>query len=163
MAEVATQILSKMECTLRGTPHYPDDTEINCTTQQSHHDNNTDESRSKKPKANTAELVSLFRTSTIAGDVGTKDEDAMISPAGKAPPSLTRSISPTDSYEKSPVTPSRGPHAGLVEDRDARKKRKRSPEEDRRRLKCPYYLHKPERHRKGSCRGEGFADMGKLK
>jgi hypothetical protein len=53
------------------------------------------------------------------------------------------------------------------EERDGRKKRKLSTEHDdsdvRRRLKCPFYLRCPEKHRRGSCRGEGFADMGKLK
>jgi hypothetical protein len=53
------------------------------------------------------------------------------------------------------------------EERDGRKKRKLSTENDdteiRRRLKCPFYLRRPEKHRRGSCRGEGFADMGKLK
>lgn len=54
------------------------------------------------------------------------------------------------------------------EERDGRKKRKLSTDHDdaeirKLRLKCPFYLRHPEKHRRGSCRGEGFADMGKLK
>lgn len=32
-----------------------------------------------------------------------------------------------------------------------------------RRLKCPFYQREPEKYSKASCRGEGFADMAKLK
>jgi hypothetical protein len=32
-----------------------------------------------------------------------------------------------------------------------------------RRLKCPFYQRNPDRHTKAACRGEGFADMAKLK
>lgn len=54
------------------------------------------------------------------------------------------------------------------EERDGRKKRKLSTDNDdaeirKLRLKCPFYLRRPEKYKRGSCRGEGFADMGKLK
>jgi hypothetical protein len=50
------------------------------------------------------------------------------------------------------------------DDRPKKKNEKGSP--DRlpcRRLKCPFYQRQPEKYKKAACRGEGFADMAKLK
>jgi hypothetical protein len=52
------------------------------------------------------------------------------------------------------------------EDDDCQKKRSDTSSPDRlpsRRLKCPFYQRQPEKHTRGSCRGPGFTDMGKLK
>ena len=50
---------------------------------------------------------------------------------------------------------------------DGRKKRKLGADGDdaqsRRRLKCPFFLGQPDKYTRGSCRGTGFTDMGKLK
>ncbi|KAF2655393.1 hypothetical protein K491DRAFT_630282 [Lophiostoma macrostomum CBS 122681] len=35
--------------------------------------------------------------------------------------------------------------------------------DEHQRLKCPFYQRDPEKHTRGSCRGVGFADLGKLK
>lgn len=54
----------------------------------------------------------------------------------------------------------------LEEDGTRKKKRKRGVPRDgepRPRLKCPYSLREPGNHTRASCRGFGFADMGKMK
>jgi hypothetical protein len=55
----------------------------------------------------------------------------------------------------------------LDEDGRCKKKRKREATrndgEPRPRLKCPYSLSQPGNHTRASCRGVGFADMGKMK
>ncbi|PVH95665.1 hypothetical protein DM02DRAFT_675355 [Periconia macrospinosa] len=40
---------------------------------------------------------------------------------------------------------------------------RRSPFGSSRRLKCPFYQREPEKYSRAACRGEGFADMAKLK
>ncbi|OAG07067.1 uncharacterized protein CC84DRAFT_1258265 [Paraphaeosphaeria sporulosa] len=48
---------------------------------------------------------------------------------------------------------------------DDNRPRKKGPTQriPQRRLKCPFYLRQPEKYTKAACRGEGFAEMGKLK
>src|SRR4051812_39180488 len=51
------------------------------------------------------------------------------------------------------------------EDRRPSKQNDRGPQDGfpRRRLKCPFYQRQPEKYARAACRGEGFADMAKLK
>lgn len=163
MAEFATSKVWKVEVTLsrKEAPSGPDVPET--TTPHLHHSINLDAKWHEKAPATASDLARLLQTSTLTADVDTKSERAESCAAISNASSPARSISPTMVQGKGPLSPSRRTLGVSVEDRDVRKKRKRSPEEDRRRLKCPYYLNKPERHRRGSCRGEGFADMGKLK
>jgi hypothetical protein len=50
------------------------------------------------------------------------------------------------------------------DDRPKKKNEKRSPDRlPHRRLKCPFYQRQPEKYARAACRGEGFADMAKLK
>jgi hypothetical protein len=52
------------------------------------------------------------------------------------------------------------------DDDDRPKKKSEKGSADRfpqRRLKCPFYQRQPEKYTKAACRGEGFADMAKLK
>ncbi|KAF9738025.1 flocculation suppression protein [Paraphaeosphaeria minitans] len=49
------------------------------------------------------------------------------------------------------------------EDDNPPKKKSPSHRAPQRRLKCPFYQREPEKYTKAACRGEGFAEMGKLK
>ncbi|PVI04218.1 hypothetical protein DM02DRAFT_193118 [Periconia macrospinosa] len=49
------------------------------------------------------------------------------------------------------------------EDRKKRKRGRSSASNERRRLKCPYYQRAPEKYTRAACRGQGFADLAKLK
>lgn len=50
------------------------------------------------------------------------------------------------------------------DDHPRKKNKTGSPgQQPHRRLKCPFYQRQPEKYKKAACRGEGFADMAKLK
>ncbi|KAF2792877.1 hypothetical protein K505DRAFT_418159 [Melanomma pulvis-pyrius CBS 109.77] len=50
------------------------------------------------------------------------------------------------------------------DDRPKKRNEKNSPDRlPQRRLKCPFYQRQPEKYARAACRGEGFADMAKLK
>ncbi|KAF2183096.1 hypothetical protein K469DRAFT_751693 [Zopfia rhizophila CBS 207.26] len=55
--------------------------------------------------------------------------------------------------------------SGDDEDKRPSKRNDRGPPDGlpRRRLKCPFYQRQPEKYARAACRGEGFADMAKLK
>jgi hypothetical protein len=56
-----------------------------------------------------------------------------------------------------------GGDASDEDDDDQPKKKGPSNKTPQRRLKCPFYQRQPEKYTRAACRGEGFADMAKLK
>ncbi|OCK79259.1 hypothetical protein K432DRAFT_394050 [Lepidopterella palustris CBS 459.81] len=88
--------------------------------------------------------------------------------SGKTTSSASSSRQPASRKRERSMNEEPGDEEDDSEDENDRQRKKRgktarSNDQRPRRLKCPYYQRRPEDYYKGSCRGAGFVDMGKLK